>query len=185
MSDEKTTIKGLERTLVKTKVDQVFQVLTLRCSHCGHKDDYKDNEFGESKGKKTFICNSCHEENTEFHQTRKPVTKTQVAEILSNEVAWKCKTCGKIYKKPQLCCNKISMEAIGKDDIHLLDRQRRPSKDEPYLGYMCDGCKTIYRSPCICCSGSMMFKGMVYPKPTIEQIGKLNALNVPIIGVVQ
>jgi DNA-directed RNA polymerase subunit RPC12/RpoP len=155
------THKGLKEVITKKDGGKPFNVNTYKCSRCGGEDDYLDEETR---------CHNCNKQLTK-KKVKKTIHSKQTKEIINTKLRYQCPKCKKEYDRPTICCNE---EYVRKED------------DDKYEGFMCMGCKTIYRKIINCCSGSMMIRGDVYPKKSIEAMKKIQqGLLKPISGIIQ
>lgn len=156
-------VNGLTREIKKGKLNATpYAVLTIQCGNCGTRDDYKDSETS---------CHGCKHTLDKRNLRANVVKKGQTAEILSNEVKWKCPNCGKLHDQPNACC--IREWAFKADEFVGRD---------PIEAYQCQECLILYKRPVVCHSGSLMIKGKVLPNRSHEEFAKIKQKMTEVVG---
>jgi len=148
-----TIVNGRERQLRKGKGAKAFKVLTIQCKRCGSTTDYKDTEK---------YCQSCRKELDTHNLKAKTIDKGQVTEILSNEMGWKCLTCGRFDKTPQRCCLE---EWVFRPEDYV--------GRKPIPAFQCSECLILYKKPIVCHSGAMMFQGNILPNRSDDEFATI------------
>ncbi len=153
---EPETVLGLESVLILKDNGEPFKVQKFICSKCGLSTNYKDSDTTCEKCKKLL-------DKSNFKKRAKDIEEADVKGIIDNQVAYKCPTCGKVYDKPTLCCNKEFV-----------------SNSDSTEGFMCPDCQTVYTHPIKCCSGRMV-RGDFYQNPSLELMMKMR--NAPLVPI--
>lgn len=146
-------IQGLRATAVEvesTKRRRGYAIYTKVCNRCGHTSDHTNDKTTVERDDQCEMCLY-----NRFTIIAKMNAK-QTEGIINRTLKYKCVKCGKLYAKPQQCCNAFH-EVQG---------------EEMQFGYYCTGCNHIYTEKIDCCTGAAMYEGYFKPGTYQEFLNK-------------